>query len=295
MCRVSSARPLLQSGGALRGVGRLPGGERGGGRGTGGGMGESVAEFYDLLSEDYHHIIRFDWKAAVREQGVVLDRFLATRLGRPSPYSVLDCSCGIGTQAIGLALHGHRVHATDLSPAAVARARREAAALGVSIAFGVADFRELDRATSDLFDVVLSCDNSIAHCLGEDDLARALASMRGRLKPGGLLVVSLRDYGQLVRDKPRFMSERVDDGAGGRRIAFQVWDWAEDGRRYRLNQFLVKERDGRYELKHFATELRALLAGELTAAVRRAGLKEVRSHMPDESGYYQPIVTGLNG
>ena len=35
---------------------------------------------------------------------------------------VLDCSCGIGTQAIGLALRGHRVTGTDLSFRAAARA-----------------------------------------------------------------------------------------------------------------------------------------------------------------------------
>ena len=242
----------------------------------------------------FHHNMGYDWEAAVRWEGEWLDRFLAKQLGGPGPWSVLDCSCGIGTQAIGLALHGHRVHATDLSPVAVDCARRESTGFGVIMNFGVADFRKLSAAISDTFDVVLSCDNSIAHCLDDADLAAALASMKMRLESGGLLLLSMRDYDALVVDEPRFNNEHVHDMPDGRRVVFQVWDWASDGRRYRVHQFLIKEIDGRYELKHFETELRALLRDEVMAAVRGAGYEEVRWHVPETSGYYQPIVTARN-
>ena len=42
------------------------------------------------------------------------DVMIRRHLG-PGPKVVLDCACGIGTQAIGLAACGHRVVATDLS------------------------------------------------------------------------------------------------------------------------------------------------------------------------------------
>ena len=257
-------------------------------------MADPVVEFYDLMSLEYHHNMGFDWEASVREEGAGLDRFLADRMGRPSPYSVLDCSCGIGTQAIGLALHGHRVHAADLSPVSVDCARREAADFGVSMNFSVADFRDLSASISDTFDAVISCDNAIAHCLGDDDLDAALASMKTRLEPDGLLLLSIRDYDALVADKPRFTSEHVQDRPDGRRIVFQLRDWASNGRQYRAHQFLIKEKDGGYELKHFEIEHRALLRDELMAAVRGAGYQDVRWHGPEASGYYQPIVTARN-
>ncbi len=257
-------------------------------------MAEHVTDFYDRLSVEYRHNMGWDWEAVVRDEGASLDRFLADRMARQGPYSVLDCTCGIGTQAIGLALHGHQVHATDLSPVSVDCARRESTDFGVAMTFGVADFRKLSAAISELFDVVISCDNSMAHCLDDDDLAAALASMKARLKPGGLLLLSTRDYDALIADKPRLTSEHVQDRSDGRRIVFQVWDWANDGRRYRVHQFLIKEIDGRYELNHFETELRALLRDEVTAAVRDAGYAEVRWHGPEASGYYQPIVTARN-
>lgn len=257
-------------------------------------MSKSVTEFYDRLSLLYRHNMGWDWDAAVREEGAQLSRFLAEQAGHSGPVSVLDCSCGIGTQAIGLALQGHRVHATDLSEVSIDCARREATELGVNITFGVADYRDLGAVVADTFDVVISCDNSIAHCLGDADLAAALASMKSRLKPGGTLLLSLRDYDALVADRPRFNNEHVQDRPDGRRIVFQLWDWAEDGHHYRVHQFLIKGVERSYEINHFETNLRALLRAEIIAAVREAGYREIRWHVPAESGYYQPIVTARN-
>lgn len=257
-------------------------------------MSESVTDFYDRLGPVFHHNMGYDWEAGVRWEGEWLDHFLSEQLRGAGPWSVLDCSCGIGTQAIGLALHGHRVHATDLSPVSVDCARRESTEFGVDITFGVADFRKLSETISDTFDVVISCDNSFAHCLNDDDLAAALTSIKSRLKPGGLLLLSIRDYDALIANKPIFNSQHVQDKPDGRRIVFQVWDWASDGRRYGVHQFLIKENDSGYELKHFETELRALLRDEIMTAVQGAGYEEIRWHVPETSGYYQPIVTAHN-
>ena len=254
-------------------------------------MSKPVTDFYDRLSPEYRHNMGWDWEAVMREEGATLDRFLESQVGRPGPYALLDCSCGIGTQAIGLALQGHQVHATDLSTVSVDCARQEAAHLDVDMTFGVADYRELGAVVSATFDVVLSCDNSIAHCLGDDDLAAALASMKSRLKPGGLLLISLRDYDALAADKPRFNNEHVQDRPDGRRVVFQLWDWAGNCRQYHNTQFLIRANDGGYELKHFETELRALLRDEIMAAVQEAGFDDARWHSPKTSGYYQPIVT----
>ncbi len=165
----------------------------------------------------------------------------------PRPASVLDCSCGIGTQAIGLAKLGYTVHATDLSPAAVERAKREAASFGVSMAFGVADFRFLDTQVTGTFDVVLSCDNSLPHLLTDDDLRQAARSMCSKLRTGGLLLVSIRDYDRILTAKPRAETPRVFDGPEGRRIVLQVWDWTADGRGYTVHLFILrgKAQEGR--------------------------------------------------
>ena len=250
---------------------------------------DAVADFYNQLAGDYH-LIFAGWRAAVDRQGEQLDRLIRGRLGA-RPLAVLDCTCGIGTQAIGLARRGYRVHATDLSPAAADRARREATAFGVAVTWGVADVRQLDRQVVGAFDVVLSCDNSLPHLLTDEDLRLAARAMWSKLRPGGLLLVSIRDYDQLVEERPRATMPSLLDGSGGRRVYFQLWEWSPEGTRYRLHLFILKETAGRWRTTHAATEYRALRRDELSDALRHAGFTDLCWHPPEESGYYQPIVT----
>jgi SAM-dependent methyltransferase len=252
-------------------------------------MKEDVRTFYDELAADYH-LLFADWQASVERQGAALDRLIRQALGA-GPKRVLDCACGIGTQAIGLAQRGHLVLATDLSPAAVARARQEAENAGVDIAIGVADLRTLAEQVAGEFDVLLACDNVLPHLLDDADLQRAVANMAAKLQPGGLFLASIRDYDALVPERPRTEGPRVLDGPDGRRITFQVWDWAEDGRRYALHQFIVRQDGETWRTHYFATAYRALLRGDLEMALREANLRDMTWHEPAESGFFQPIVT----
>lgn len=251
----------------------------------------SVLQFYQGLADDYH-LIFADWREALCWQGKVLDQIIQAALGR-RPASLLDATCGIGTQAIGLARRGYTVHATDLSRAAVERARREAAALGVSLTFGVADLRELATQVPGVFEAVIACDNSLPHLLSDEELRQAAGNLYAKLDNAGLFLASIRDYDQLGAEKPGYTPPRLLDGPDGRRIAFQVWEWSEDGGTYEVHQFILKETEGSWATQHYTTRYRALLRHELTRFLRQAGFSEVEWHMPEESGYYQPIVTAL--
>lgn len=254
-------------------------------------MTDTVENFYKDLSRDYHFIFA-DWRKSVLRQSEVLDRLIRTQIGATG-RSVLDCSCGIGTQAIGLAVRGYTVHGTDLSAEAVARAQQEAETFKVQMSFGVADFRHLDTQVDGLFDVVLSCDNSLAHMLSEADLTQAVTSMAGKIKPGGLLLLSIRDYDALAQEQPRSTPPVVTDGEDGRSIVFQVWDWAADGKSYALSHFTLKQAgaDGEYDTNCRQTTLRAWQRAEIEAALAQTGLSACEWHMPQATGYYQPIVT----
>lgn len=241
--------------------------------------------FYDDLAGDYT-ALHIDWPASVRAQGAVLDGLVRAELG-DARQRILDCSCGIGTQAIGLALQGHDVHATDLSPASIERARHEAEGMGAALTFGVADFTRLPEQVEGTFDCVLSCDNSVAHLHEDADLVRFAAGVAAKLRPGGLALVSLRDYEALLAARAEGHPVRVGPGT----ISFQVWDWDEAGRSYELAQFTLRGDGERWETTCRRTRLRALRRDELCDALAAAGLADVRWRTPDESGYYQPVVT----
>lgn len=248
----------------------------------------SVRRFYDQLAADYN-LIFGDWDASVQRQGETLDRLI--RGLHPAAQTLLDCSAGIGTQAVGLAGRGYTVHATDLSPEAVRRAAHEANRLGVTITTGVADMRRLDAEVEGQFDVVLSCDNAWAHLLADDDLYAAARGMASKLRPGGLLLVSLRDYDRLAAEKPRSSDPLIYEDGPTKRIFFQVWDWTPSGRSYVLHHTILQGAGDDWRVTHGVTELRALQRAEVNAALQAAGLIDIRWHMPDPSGFYQPIVS----
>ncbi|NDJ77986.1 MAG: class I SAM-dependent methyltransferase [Chloroflexi bacterium] len=253
-------------------------------------MSDSVLAFYEQLARDYH-LIFADWARAIERQGSALDRLIQAHMNR-MPLTVLDCACGIGTQAIGLADRGYTVHASDISPAAVERAAQEADNYGVPLTTGVADMRTLAAQVEGTFDVVLACDNAVPHLLSDDELLQAAQHKHAKLRPDGLLLVSIRDYDHLTLNKPRATQPQVfDDEAEGRRIVFQVWDWAADGSGYTVNMFIMRQHGSRWDTAHHATRYRALLRAEYGNILAQAGFDDIRWHMPQDTGYYQPVVT----
>src|SRR5262245_21741803 len=127
-----------------------------------------MSDFYDELAPLYH-LIYPDWEASIRRQGQALDAILRSRSGSPPP-TILDAACGVGTQSLALAELGYEVTASDLSPGAVERASREAAARGLALRTSVADMREAFDHHGRTFDAVISCDNSVPHLLTDADI-----------------------------------------------------------------------------------------------------------------------------
>lgn len=271
-----------------------------------------VTQFYDELATHYTMIFQ-EWDMAVQQQGDVLDKFIRAylKLGEKhlltievdadapteplanlinvSELRVLDCACGIGTQAIGLALRGYQVHATDLSPVSIDEARKHAQRLNANLTFGVADFRTLMMQVGGEYDLVGAFDNAIPHLLQDDDLALAAKNLYAKTKRGGMFIASTRDYDAILQDKPQATTPHVYDSGGERRIIFQVWDW--EGSQYTLQHFIMRGDGQSWVTQYGETRYRALRRDELSAFLQNAGFSNVRWHMPDSTGYYQPIVT----
>ncbi|MGW8760878.1 class I SAM-dependent methyltransferase [Streptomyces sp. NPDC055815] len=252
----------------------------------------SVAHFYDELADDYH-LIYSDWDASIRRQGDALDTLIGQDLA-----AVLDCSCGIGTQAIGLALHGHRVTGTDISPRAAARAAREAARRGLSLRTAAADMRRLPFADG-RFDTVVCADNSLPHLLTEQEVNAALVEMRRVLRPGGRALISTRPYDDLRRDRPASTPPQVhsaaEAGGGERSVTFQLWHWHEDGEHYDLEHFQLAPAGGDWRVQVRRTTYWALGRDRLAGLAAKAGFVDLRWRMPQETGFFQPLLVARAG
>ena len=241
--------------------------------------------FYDRMATQYDRLFS-DWQTAVQEQAVILDRIFSS-YGFDRTSHILDCACGIGTQAIGLASFGYPVVASDLSRRELDEAEKRADQNGVMIRFEQADFRALSETFPGQFDIVIAMDNALPHMLTHEALEAAVMSMTSRVKPGGLFVGSIRDYDTLLMSKPPYSPPYIHRTDNGQRVSFQTWIWKNEN--YEFTQYIIDDEDT-LQVSKFECEYRAVRREELTALFLSAGCSCADWLFPGETGFYQPIV-----
>jgi SAM-dependent methyltransferase len=164
------------------------------------------AEAYDTLAGVYDFLVP---EPLLSPEGSAdaLAPYLAA-LGRGA--RVLDCAAGSGGLAVGQALRGFDVVASDASGEMVARTRALAARRQVALNAVTCRWEDLDSQGWAPFDAVLCVGNSITHAAGREARQAALRAMAGLLEPGGLLLLTSRNW------------ERVRAGGSGLRVAGQL-------------------------------------------------------------------------
>lgn len=249
-------------------------------------MTEKVLSFYEELADQYHLIFE-NWDSSIERQAKILGPLLASQTSI-YPLKILDCACGIGTQAIGFATMGHSVVASDLSQAEITRAEHEAQCRSLNISFYVSDMTSLREIAESEFDVAVAMDNALPH-LDAAQLEQAVRAIASKLKPKGLFIASIRDYDKLILQKPTIQEPAFYGAHENRRIVHQVWDWIDEAS-YVVHLYITSKLGQGWKTHHFVSEYRCLLREELSDVLRGAGFEVVHWLMPSESGFYQPLV-----
>ena len=241
--------------------------------------------FYDNLAAQYDKLF-LDWEASTREQAEILNRIFNS-YGFDTTANLLDCACGIGTQAIGLAALGYHVTASDISDGELSEAKARAEKNGVQIRFEHADFCALSDIFSEQFDIVIAMDNALPHMLSGSALEAAVRSITGQIRTGGIFVASIRDYDSLLLQKPAYSAPYIHKTEKGQRVSFQTWDWKGDN--YQFIQYIIDDEE-ELRISRFECEYRAVRREELTALLMNCGCRNVEWKLPEETGFYQPVV-----
>ena len=244
-----------------------------------------IQTFYDNLASQYDKLF-LDWQSATQEQSVILDRLFQDN-GFKKTANILDCACGIGTQAIGLASLGYAVTASDISDVEIAEAKERAVKNHVKIHFEHADFRALSETFSKRFDIVICMDNALPHMLSKSALEAAIRSITNQIETGGMFVASIRDYDALLIEKPPYSPPYIHKTGSGQRVSFQTWVWNNE--HYKLTQYIIDDEET-LQISKFDCEYRATRREELTNLLIANGCSEVVWKFPEETGFYQPVV-----
>jgi SAM-dependent methyltransferase len=244
-------------------------------------------DFYNRLAP-FYHIIYGDWEAAIAQQSAQLSAIVRSQWGNQI-QTILDVSCGIGTQALGLATQGYQVTASDLSVQEIDRARREAQQRHLDIDFSVCDMRTAYSHHQSEFDVVISCDNSIPHLLNDAEILIALEQMYACARFGGGCLLTIRDYDKEPRGTGIVKPYGIREVEGKRYLVFQVWDFTGDV--YDLSMYFVEDDQQRDQAATTVMRSRyyAIAPNHLMTLMKQVGYQSV-IRLDDQ--FFQPVLVG---
>lgn len=243
----------------------------------------SQVPLYDALAADYDRFV--DWKGRLAHELPFFVRLFQEH----GVQRVLDAACGTGHHAIALARQGYAVVGADLSQAMVERARANAAAAGVDVAFDVAGLGELSTL-GETFDAVLCLGNSLPHLLTAHAVADALADFAAVLQPGGLLVIQNRNFDLVWAERERFMppqSHRADDGEW---LFIRFYDFHEETVTFHMVRLRRPGDSWTQDVE--STELRPIFRNDLAAALAAAGFGDVEFYGSYGGSAFDPAQSG---
>jgi glycine/sarcosine N-methyltransferase len=238
-------------------------------------------DFYDALAEYYQYFYR-DWETQLEREGLGLRAIFRNR----GVEDVLDASCGAGAQAIPLAQLGYKVVAVDPSPGMLRKAQEIANDYDIldSIQFERADFASLPDIVTGSFDAVVSKGNALPHLLLDDEIESTLLIFYELLRPGGTLVIGMRDFGPFMEHRPRFLPGFIhEDDITGELITFDIWEW-EDGPPVIATQnlFIVEGKGKTYETIKRQVVYRPLSTDEVKVVLLELGFEDI-TDQPDRA------------
>jgi SAM-dependent methyltransferase len=199
---------------------------------------------------------------------------------------VLDCACGTGTRAVGLALAGFEVHASDASPEMIARTRALAESRGVALR---ADVRVWADLRGGPYDAVLCVGNSLTHAEGRSGRRVALTAMARVLRSGGMLAVTSRNWERVrARRDGLEVGERLVERDGVLGLVIRSWTLAERWSEPHFMDTAVALLDGDGRVATHAERLTfwPFTHETLDADLRAAGLQPATSSYTPEAERY---------
>jgi SAM-dependent methyltransferase len=242
-------------------------------------------DFYDQIAP-FYHLIFADWEQSIERQATQLNSIIKEFWG-DQVRTILDVSCGIGTQALGLAQLNYQVTGSDLSQKAIERAKTEAQKRGLAVNFSVADMRQAFDHHQRQFDLVISGDNAIPHLLADGELLTAFRQFYDCARPGGGCLITVRDYDQVERSGLQVKPEGLRVEQGTRYLIFQVWEFA--GEIYDLSMYFIADSGAECTVQVMRTKYYAVSTIKLMHLLEAAGFVEVK-RLDDR--FYQPVIIG---
>lgn len=222
---------------------------------------------YDLLAPGY------DLLASPERIKKEIDA-LEPRLREKGIRNILDAGCAVGSHSIELAKRGFKVTGIDLSSAMISEARKRAAGAGVGIRFQKRDLATAGAASGGPFDAVICLGNTIAYAHASSVRSRVLRAFAKSLRPGGQLVIQLRDL-TTIRKTGHVFPTRTHKRGDEEWILLRRQDPVPKGIRFQVTVLHRASANGEWETRHTESILKVTGVTVWREAVKRAGFRDL--------------------
>ena len=233
---------------------------------------------FPASAENYDRMI--NWPARLAREIPFLERVF----GPPGAFGLLDAACGTGRHALAMGERGYRVLGTDASEEMLKAARRLVRPLRPPVRFLRAAFGELARKAPGPYDGAYCIGNSLA-AAGTERVARAALADFGRVvRPGGMLVLQVINFAQVLREAAGagcIRGPQTAAVADRELVTFKVF--APAGNAVMVTNVTFWKQDQRWQKHVFVGRLFPIGAAALARWLSDAGFR-VRERLGDYAG-----------
>lgn len=148
------------------------------------------------LPFEYQQMAEYFDAHNVSEQTDAKNAVVERLLKEQKVKTVLDMTCGTGSQVFYLAERGYEVIGSDFSPALLEQARSKSKKMNRDIAFVDGDMRDVKIGK---FDAVITMFNAIGH-VTKVDFEKTLKNIHANLKDGGVYIFDIFNLQAITDD-----------------------------------------------------------------------------------------------
>lgn len=247
---------------------------------------------YDKLASIYDYFVNWDERLAYELP--FLEQQLRAPGKDPSQIRVMDTACGTGHHAIALANIGFQMAGSDLYPEMVSLADANAKAAGEKVTFRTAGFGSINETFKQPgeFDAVLCLGNSLPHVASEQDLKKALQDFKDLLRPGGMLLLQMRNFDLVMGEKKRWMEPQTVKEGTTEWLFIRFYDFETDGKIQFNILSLHRKPNTPWHTQLTSTHLLPIFSEKLKADLTTLGFRDIRLYGNLAAAPYEPGSSG---
>ena len=258
----------------------------------------SMDDYYGQLAQDYEWLFPDEtvdgWSSFGATSPGSQALLEAAIRALPPGAAVLDCACGIGSDAIKLARRDLAVTASDGSPAMVAEARRRSEQHGVAMPVFQSLWQDLPHRVPGPFELVLCLGNSFVHTKTRSDRITALQGIKNVLSPNGTLIIDSRNWELLHNSRPRIVPARkVIERRGLRCSSLYIWTIPDEFESPYTAEIVLLFEDAEARISHrrHVIEFTPFSHYALAESIDAAGFTVRESSYQADAGFYALSAT----